>query len=285
MYDLHIHTTASDGFASPEAVVSFAHSNGVRGIAITDHNTIDGIVAATEAGEKKGVEIIPGIEFSADFNGISIHIVGLFINPNELSLSVNLDDLKALRAVRNHYIVGVLVGMGLSLTMENIRSLLDLNVGSRTLYIHHMKKIGLINPNDNDLIQNIRAKLKTANFLKRKRSAKDAIAHIHKAGGIAILAHPFDYEMTWDDIEIMIAELVNYKLDGLEAYYYDNNEEQQAKLITVAKKHGLALSGGSDFHDYDDREIGKGLYCSLVPDNVFENLKSKASRSAKKSGE
>jgi predicted metal-dependent phosphoesterase TrpH len=280
MADLHIHTVASifDGFTSPEDVVSIAHANGVNTIAITDHSSVKGIGPAIKAGIKLGVEIIPGVEISATCNETPIHIIGLFIDHTDSSLVKFLSELESMHAINNQLMVGVLVGMGFPLTIEQIVYLVDLNTGSRVFLIQYLEEQGFINTNDRVKKQNIMDKLIIPNYYKYKRlQADEVIDRIHKAGGLAILAHPLRYKMNWSDIETMLVTLKSFGLNGLEVYYFQHNESEKNKLLALAQKYDLFLSGGSDFHGYekqDGRDIGKGLYGSLVPDESLEKMRT-----------
>jgi predicted metal-dependent phosphoesterase TrpH len=279
MVDLHIHTNASifDAYSSPEDVVSIALLNGVRSIAITDHSTVKAITPAMKAGEKMGVEVIPGVEIAATYNEAAIHIIGLFIDHLDPSLVEFLSGLEAMHGINNQLMVGVLVGMGFPLTMDQISYLVEINSGSRVYLIQYLEKQGIINANDLNIKQEIMDKLMIPNYYKHKRlNADEIIAYIHKANGLAVLAHPLRYN-TWDEIDDMLVNLKSCGLDGMEVYYYNHNEEQQKKLLSLAKKYNLLRSGGSDFHGYEKRngrDIGKGLYGALVPDEALEEMKA-----------
>jgi predicted metal-dependent phosphoesterase TrpH len=285
MTDLHIHTNASsDAFTSPEEIVSIALSNHVSTIAITDHRTVKGIAPAMRAGEKSGVEVIPGVEIQATYIETHVHIVGLFIDPAEPSL---LDFLSALdaeheiyHAINNQLMIGALAGMGFPLTIKQIAYLVDSNVGWKAFFINYLEDMGMIDANDEKIKQKITDKLMSVNYYRyknRKHQADEVITHIHKANGLAILAHPMEYNMEWDEIDAMLAHLKSCGLDGMEVYYYNHDESQQNKLLLLARKYNLFRSGGSDFHGYEKqngRDIGKGLYNSLVPDDALEEMRS-----------
>ena len=280
MADLHIHTTASifDSFTSPEDVVAIAHANGVNAIAITDHSSVKGIDRAIKAGIELGVEVIPGIEIVATYNETPIHIIGLFIDHTDPSLIEFLSELESMHAINNQLMVGVLVGMGFPLTIEQIVYLVDLNTGSRVFLIQYLEEQGFINANDMIKKQDIMDKLMIPNYYKYKRlQADEIIARIHNAGGLAILAHPLRYKMNWNDIDTMLATLKSFGLNGLEVYYFQHNDFERNKLLALARKYDFFLSGGSDFHGYekkDGRDIGKGQYGSLVPDESLEKMRT-----------
>ena len=285
MVDLHIHTNASsDAFTSPEEVVSIALSKGLSAIAITDHRTVKGIALAIRTGNKLGMEVIPGVEIHATYIKTTIHITGLFIDPTEPTLLDFLSKLDAKHvikhAINNQLMVGLLAGMGFPLTIEQIAYLVDLNTGSRPFMIKYVEDMGMIHANDEIKKQEIMDKLMNINYYRYKDlnlHAEEVISYIHKAGGLAVLAHPLEYNMEWDDIDTMLAHLKSCGLDGMEVYYYNYDETQRDKLLLLAKKYNFLLSGGSDFHGYEKqngRDIGKGLYGSLVPDEALEEMKA-----------
>jgi predicted metal-dependent phosphoesterase TrpH len=285
MNDLHLHTNASfDAFTPPEMAVFIAHSNGLNAIAITDHRTIEGINFAIQAGTKLNLEVIPGVEVNTSYKHIHIHIVGLFIDHTNPSL---LDFLRKLQkmdeidhAINNQLYIGTLAGMGFPLTIEQIAHLVKRNEAWAGSFIKYLEGERMIDPTDEKVKQKIREKLMSVNYYRynnRKIQADEVINHIRQANGLAILAHPLKYNMEWNEIDAMLATLKSWGLDGMEVYYNDYDEPQRNKLLALARKHKLFQSGGSDFHGYekqDGRDIGKGLYGPLVPDEALDEMKN-----------
>ena len=280
-YDLHIHSNISlDANTAPEEIVSLAHEKWLCGIALTDHNNVAGIPAAMKAGAALGFEVIPGVETEAKCRGTIAHIIGLFIDIEEPSLLEYLAEIRTRYTINNQLIIGVLIGKGLPLTMEHIAYLVELDNWAPPVHIKYLEEQGLIDDYSPEQKEQLRSFLwNRPNYLCHKSAgAEEVIARVHKAGGLAILAHPFGYRLPLPEIESMLAEMKSFGLDGVEVYYYTHTIEQQSALKALAEKYDLLISGGSDFHGYerqDSRDIGKGLHCTLAPNEEVENMKSK----------
>ncbi len=278
MVDLHMHSNFSDGSDSPTQLVEKAKQLGLTAIALTDHDTIDGIPEFLEAGERLGIHTVPGVEISVDTklpNNGHMHMLGLFIDPKGKKLKETLDYLRTQRNLRAEKIIRKLNELGVNITLEELLE----EAGEGSIGRPHVAKI-LVRKGVVGSIQEAfdiyLAKGKPAYMDKVKLGEEDAIQMIHDAGGFAILAHPhlMNYP-TFGEARERIMQLREIGLDGFEIYYSTMPEEYTRGLIELAKAEGFVVSGGSDYHgaNKDNIEMGTGLGNLSVPDEIYWNLK------------
>lgn len=278
MVDLHMHSNFSDGSDSPTQLVEKAKRLGLTAIALTDHDTIDGIPEFLEAGERLGIHTVPGVEISVDTklpNNGHMHMLGLFIDPRGKKLKETLDYLRTQRNLRAEKIIRKLNELGVNITLEELLE----EAGEGSIGRPHVAKI-LVRKGVVGSIQEAfdiyLAKGKPAYMDKVKLGEEDAIQMIHDAGGFAILAHPhlMNYP-TFEEARERIMQLREIGLDGFEIYYSTMPEEYTRGLIELAKAEGFVVSGGSDYHgaNKDNIEMGTGLGNLSVPDEIYWNLK------------
>ncbi len=278
MVDLHMHSNFSDGSDSPTQLVEKAKQLGLTAIALTDHDTIDGIPEFLEAGERLGIHTVPGVEISVDTklpNNGHMHMLGLFIDPKGKKLKETLDYLRTQRNLRAEKIIRKLNELGVNITLEELLE----EAGEGSIGRPHVAKI-LVRKGVVGSIQEAfdiyLAKGKPAYMDKVKLGEEDAIQMIHDAGGFAILAHPhlMNYP-TFEEARERIMQLREIGLDGFEIYYSTMPEEYTRGLIELAKAEGFVVSGGSDYHgaNKDNIEMGTGLGNLSVPDEIYWNLK------------
>ena len=278
MVDLHMHSNFSDGSDSPTQLVEKAKRLGLTAIALTDHDTIDGIPEFLEAGERLGIHTVPGVEISVDTklpNNGHMHMLGLFIDPRGKKLKETLDYLRTQRNLRAEKIIRKLNELGVNITLEELLE----EAGEGSIGRPHVAKI-LVRKGVVGSIQEAfdiyLAKGKPAYMDKVKLGEEDAIQMIHDAGGFAILAHPhlMNYP-TFEEARERIMQLREIGLDGFEIYYSTMPEDYTRGLIELAKAEGFVVSGGSDYHgaNKDNIEMGTGLGNLSVPDEIYWNLK------------
>lgn len=272
--DLHVHSTKSDGTFSPEELIYAAKDAGLSALALTDHDTMSGIKEAQTAADLLGIELIPGIELSTEYNGKEIHIVGLYINPDDPQLVTKTFEFRECRTHRNEMIVNALQKEGFSITMESLlaensdRVITRANI-ARYLYEHGCVK-SVKEAFDKYIGDGCRC------YVGRfKITSTEAVTLIRQAGGAAILAHPLLYHMSSVSLQHMIDDLKAVGLDGIEAIYstYSPGEEQLVKKI--AAQNGLFMSGGSDFHGANKPAIhlGTGRGHLYIPYSVLDEIK------------
>ncbi|MCX7748696.1 MAG: PHP domain-containing protein [Clostridia bacterium] len=272
MIDLHTHTTASDGSMSPREIVRHAKANGLSALAVTDHDTVDGLEDALDEGKKVGLEVIPGVEIGVEFKP-EMHILGYFFN-GYTRIKGTLDKLRENREERNPKIIRKLNEMGYDISMDEVKAEARGNVVGRP----HIAKV-LINKGYMDSMQQAFETLlgsgKPAYFKKDKLTAEAGIGEILDAGGVPVLAHPIYLGLDEEKLDILFATLKSYGLKGVETYYVDHSKEDTGRFLKLADRYGLVPTGGSDFHGSfkPDIAIGKGKGNLLVPDELLERLK------------
>lgn len=275
MVDLHVHSTASDGTYTPSELVEYAALKGLSAFALTDHDTISGLDQAIQTAESYNIEVIPGIEFSTEYNGKDIHIVGLAIDYQNPFFVEKLERFIDSRDLRNEKMCQLLTEHGMPITLSQLNERFPNSVITRAHFARFM------------LEQNYIKKLETA-FEKyigdhgpcyvprEKVNPVQAIKLIREANGIPILAHPPLYKLPPKELEQLVAHLSQHGLLGIEAIYSTYNRADENQMRLLARQYQLTISGGSDFHGknkpYIDLGIGRGNL--NISDEVWKNLKA-----------
>ncbi len=279
--DLHTHSTCSDGSMTPTQLVKHAAENGIAAIALTDHDTVSGVEEAVAAGKEYGVEVIPAIEFSVK-SATETHILGYYIDIDNEQIKEILKEIIEKRIERNAVTACLLQKLGFDVTLEEAAALAPGGIIGRAHFARVMMNKGYVS-SVKEAFEKYLSSGKPAYFGNQKLEAKTAIEAIHAAGGVAFLAHPHLVKLPDDELENFLVELKSYGLDGLEGYYTDYDEAMQNKFQAMAKKHGLEISGGTDFHAAMKPHIaiGKGTGNMAIPYSVLENIKNMVKRSNK----
>jgi predicted metal-dependent phosphoesterase TrpH len=276
--DLHTHTTHSDGSASPKELIARASSKGARSIAITDHDTVDGFAEARAAADGFGLEFVPGIEISADFSPGTMHILGYLIDGESPALNEQLAMLKNAREKRNPEIAQRLEGLGFDISYEEVARLAGNKVVGRPHFASVLVKKGYVR-NIQEAFDTLLKKGAPAYVEKARLSPRHAIELIHQAGGVAVLAHPYQLKLSsYEAADELVAELAAFGLDGLEAIYSRHSPDQRSRYSEIALRHGLLITGGSDYHGSykPDIDLVTGLGDLEVPYSLLEALKARA---------
>ena len=275
MIDLHCHTTASDGVTPPGELPRLAENQGLSAVAITDHDTIDGVQDFLDAA---CIDAIPGIELSAQGpNGDKIHLVGLFIDHTAAPLLETLDTLRRWRDERNMRLLQNIIDTGVNITFEEVSALADGVLGRP-----HIADV-LINKgyckDSKDAFRRYLGERASTYVPKTALPYDKAIKVIHASGGLAIWAHPLARtSMTGTKFKKMLADFVAAGLDGVEAYYPEHTITRRMTVEREAELNGLLLSGGSDYHG-GSRHVGimLGTFANgaplCVPDELLERMK------------
>jgi predicted metal-dependent phosphoesterase TrpH len=258
LIDLHIHSTASDGSYAPAEVVRQAKEGGLTAIALTDHDTVDGLAEALAAGDREGLEVIPGVEISAQFPGGTMHILGLFVDYRNGLLDKRLAVLKQARIDRNPRIIAKLNALGLRITMAQVEAI----AGGGQIGRPHIARALMESGYVSDLQEAFDKYLgwqRAAYVSKFRFPPPEALAMIREAKGIPVLAHPFTLNLgSAGALKKLIVELQGLGLAGLEVYYSEHTPEQEALYLKLARELDLVVTGGSDFHGDNKPEITLG---------------------------
>ncbi len=271
--DLHLHTTASDGQLSPTALVGLAQERGLDVIAITDHDTTNGIEEAQRAAQGSPV-VIPGIELSAEDAGGDVHTLGYFMNIHEPVFQEQLVRFRDERLQRARRVVERLAALGLPVEWERVMAMADSGSVGRAHIARAMVEAGYVSTVKEAFDRYLQVG-GPAYIVRRRLSPEEAIELIHGAGGVAVLAHPGlvpHYE------SLLIERLIPAGLDGIEVVHPDNPPPVEQRTRELAQQYNLIMTGGSDFHDpaWVERE-GKAMIGSVTPpEGCVEALRARA---------
>ncbi len=274
--DLHIHTTASDGTLTPCQTVEQAHALGLAAVAITDHDTTAGVMEAMVAGGSLGVEVIPGIELAADYQGRSVHILGYFIDPSAAWLRMALDWSVSRRDVRNEQIVAAMVADGFPISLGALRAEDPDAVLGRPHIAAWLMRHGYADSVE-DAFRRWLNKGRPYYRARERMTLRQAAQAIRGSGGVAVAAHPLQYGFEGEALEGFLLAAREAGCQALEAYYSKYSPAEQEALCRTAARLGLGVSGGSDFHGSrkPDIRMGSGIHGSLwVPYSVLEGLRA-----------
>lgn len=245
--DLHIHSTASDGRLSPEEVVARSVELGLTTIAITDHDTVGGIVPALEAAKAfPGLRVIPGVELSTDVPQGEVHVLGYFIDYTDKELEARLERMRNSRQERAQGMIAKLRDLGVHIEWRRVQEIAGGGSIGRPHLAQAMLEKGYV-ASFNEVFTNYLGRGGPAYVERRKMTPVDAVELILRTRGLPVLAHPF----TVSDPETMVTELKAAGLVGIEAYYKDYNTEEVDRLVSLADRYNLITTGGSDYHGID----------------------------------
>lgn len=274
--DLHTHSTASDGIYPPTELLRHAREAGLKTLALTDHDTSNGLDEAIEAGRSLGIEVIPGIELNTDVQGDEIHVLGYFIEYKRPAFQHILQSLRNARVHRGQRMVEQLNEAGINITWDQVRALAQGAVG-RPHVARALQEAGYVQSIPEAFEKYIGDGC--VGYVPRyKLSPVDAVRLIASANGLPVVAHPFDYPGL-TRLRAWLPELRAAGLVGLETYYGSYSPEQEAAIRQLADEYDLIPTGGTDFH-------GPGIHPTplggrYVPYEAVERLKA---ASAQKQG-
>ena len=257
--DLQIQSTASDGKYSPADLVKMAKESGLETIAITGHDTVDGILEAVTEGKNQGIKVIPGIEMSCRFMEHGIHVLGFGIDRRNPALISRLKEFQEERRKKTKKIVELLQKAGFKITFEDVQKEATGSSVARPhialALIHNpenKEKLGPLNT-VHEVIEKWLVTGKPTYIDRKEIEAKEAIELIHNAGGVAIWSHPtVSIRENFQRAEEVLKAFISYDIDGLEAFHPDYTEDEAEFLNTLAGKYGLLRSAGSDFHTNEE---------------------------------
>ncbi len=279
--DLHLHSTASDGTLAPRAIVELAASMGLQTISITDHDSIGGVAEAQEAGRALGIEIVPGVELSADSSAGDCHILGYYVRIDDQDFTTWLEARRSARIERGKEIVkrvnAELRRRGSvsvpQLWWDDVAKRANIDEGGAVGRPHvadALVAIGAVASRD-DAFATLLGNGMAGDVHYDKVSPNDVIDTIRRAGGVAVLAHPTYFP----EFERQLPALIEAGLEGLECVYGDYSPHLMERLCKVATSHGLAITGGSDFHGPGLKAGSGGVGVPAVSADLLEPLRAR----------
>ena len=291
MVDLHVHSNCSDGSFTPKELVEYALTHDISAFALTDHDTVAGldeaIACARELSgniceknpEGNTVEVVPGIEFSTEYEGRDIHIVGLFIDYKCDTFITHLTEFVASRDTRNEKMCALLREHGVNITYEGLQAQFPDAVITRAHYARFLL--------ENEYVKSMNEAFDryvgdhAPCFLPREKiTPVQAVELILSVGGVPVLAHPVLYGMGSARLEKLVSALADAGLVAIEAIYSSYTNADTQEMQTLARRYGLLVSGGSDFHGSNKPGLSFGTgYGSLyLHESILEALRNAAGK-------
>jgi len=274
--DLHAHSNRSDGSDEPADLVGKAAAKKLTAVALTDHDTLEGIDEARRAAETLSMELIPGVEISCEWAQGTMHVVVLFVESGPGPLQDRLAELQASRSQRNYKITDRLRRLGIDITMEEVIDESRVGVVGRPHFAAVLVRKGVVADIPTaftDYLGN-----QAPAYVPRLRlEPEEAISLARASGGVPILSHPHTLGHTSaNEFAATYRRLTAAGLVGIDAYYGDYTPDQREDLAATARSFGLIPAGGSDYHGSykEGLELGSGRGDLDVPDSVLEELRS-----------
>ncbi len=272
--DMHVHSNASDGTFAPFALLAEAKKAGLSAMALTDHDTMDGIAEAAAAAEELGIELVPGVEFSTEYKDCEIHVLGYYLSEEYPRLRAKLEEFRDFRSTRNVRMVERLAEEGFSITMKDLTKRAPDSVLTRAHIARFLCETGQV-PDIKTVFSEYIGEHCRCYIERPKISPVEAVVLIREAGGLAVLAHPVLYSLSDEDLRQMILEMKDAGMCGMEAVYSENSPEDETRFRQMADSYGLLVSGGSDFHGTNkpDIKLGTGKDNLHIPYSSLQAFK------------
>ncbi len=246
-HDLHSHSTASDGTLPPAQLVDRAQHAGVHVLALTDHDTLDGYAEAAQAAAGRALRLLPGVEISVTWNAMTIHVLGLNVDPRCRALQEGLRGLLAFRDWRAEEIARKLDNAGIAGALQGAERYRQGRILSRTHFAHHLVAAGRA-PSVQEVFKHYLVKGKPG-FVRGEWAALDAaVAWILAAHGFPVIAHPARYRLTRSKLARLIGEFQEAGGVGIEVVSGSHSRDETLHMAAVSREHGLLASAGSDYH-------------------------------------
>ena len=271
-YDLHTHSTCSDGTATVTENVALARERGLSGIAVTDHDTTEGLAEAFAAAAGTDLEIVPGIEFSAEYDGSSLHVLSYWPDPQNAELKAELKRLTDTRFRRGEMMVEKLQELGYDISFERVREIAGGGLIARPHVAKAMVEAGIV-PTEKEAFDRFISDDGIAYVPKHALDPVAALDLIKGAGGVCVLAHPGMWKGEGSVPDALIEEMAEGGMVGLEVDHPDHDETQRAYYRAMAERLDLVPTGASDCHGarYDFR-----MGCETTDAERFGELKRRA---------
>lgn len=274
--DLHVHSHFSDGTCSPAELIALAQRADLAAIALCDHNTVDGLPEFMAAGEESPVETVPGIEFSTDYQGVELHILGLFIKPAHYAVIGQMMDEQVRRKEQSNIaLVQRLKQAGYDIDYDRLKASTPNGFVNRALIAGELTRLGYT-PSIQDAFKQLLSPKRGYYVPPKRPDAYEIIRFIKSIGAVAVLAHPF-LNLDAEGLEGFLPHAIACGLDGMETLYPKYDAETTQLACQMAERFGLLPSGGSDFHGENkpDIQIGTGRGDLAVPAAWLARLKQR----------
>ncbi|HSJ29622.1 MAG TPA: PHP domain-containing protein [Acidimicrobiia bacterium] len=274
--DLHTHSTASDGSLRPSELVRLGAAVGLESLALTDHDTLEGIDEAKRTADEVGIELIPGVELSLDWDRGGMHLLVLWLEPGPGPLQDRLSELQDARNGRNARMVERLTELGVGITLEEVEAESGGGSVGRPHFAAVMVRHGHV-PDIRAAFDLYLASGRPAYVPRARLSPEEAIDLARRSGGVPILAHAHTLGLdNRAEVEAMLQRLTAAGLIGIECHYGSYGPDERAGYVRMAARFGLLPSGGSDFHGTYKAEVslGTGSVGLHVPSGILEDLRA-----------
>lgn len=271
--DLHTHTTASDGSLTPTALIQQAHGIGLAALAVTDHDTLGGLAEAAGAARELGMDFLPGVELSVEDKDGRFHLLGYGFDPEFPELAEKLAQLRRGRAARNVQMAEKMAELGLPVTLDDVRAAAKKHSGdgdeseviARPHFAQALISKGVV-ASVQEAFDKYLASGKPLYQAKEVLPPADAIALLHRAGGVAVMAHPGLIPLSEAALAARVAALHDEAgLDGIEALYSQHSPADTERFLDLARRHDLLVTGGSDFHGTPKPHVPLGIVSERKP--------------------
>jgi predicted metal-dependent phosphoesterase TrpH len=278
--DLHVHTTCSDGTLTPTEVVAEAAGLGLSAVAITDHDTVDGLAEALAAGQRYGIEVVPGVEINLEHGQITLDLLGYFLLDDSLAeLNVSLAELRAYRDERNARILERLGELGLPVSPAELAQIAGGGAVGRPHIGEAMRRRGYVT-SISDAFEHYLRRGAPAFVDRRRLTLAESVRLLRRAGGLAAIAHPGIIRADEAGLAAIVSEAAALGVAGLECWHPDHDAGTVARCLGLAREYDLVPTGGSDYHGTIKpvAQLGRGSAGAPIGDEVLAALKTRAAR-------
>jgi predicted metal-dependent phosphoesterase TrpH len=271
--DLHLHSTFSDGSATPAEIVATAVETGLTAIALTDHDTLEGVPQARNAAKRAGIRFAGGVELSVEWREQTMHLLVYFLDPAPGPLQDSLETLRREREDRNLRIAALLEDLGIGISIEEVTAEAGRGVVGRPHFAGVMMNKGYVQ-SVAEAFDRYLAAGRPAYAPRKRLTAEEAIALARESIAVPVIAHPHTVGLRATEYSTGFRELVAQGLGGIEAYYGEYSPEMRVRISEICDELGIVATGGSDYHGrYKPHlQIGVGKGDLRVPDEVFDRL-------------
>lgn len=275
--DLHIHSNASDGSVTPKGIIDLACGLELSAVALTDHDTVSGLPEFMDYGRNFSIHTVPGVEISAALQSNEVHIVGLFIDYNSKELNEFLFRIRQDRDRRNISMISKLLSLGYEISIDEVLAVAEGETVGRPHFAKILMEKGYFSE-VRDVFEKCLRRGAPAYCPRKIPKPEEVIFEIHKAGGLAIWAHPvYKRNDERSYVRRTIRKLKDMGIDGVECYYSSYSPEQQKMMLDITSEFNLLRSGGSDFHGQNQPSVflGTGTGSLQVPERIYFELEAK----------